>query len=710
MSGTYGARSAGAPPPRPGGGGVRGGQVKNRAPAPIQITAEQLLREAKDRQIEAAPFKQTHQRITDPEELAEFRQAKRKEFEDAIRYERTRMGTWVKYAHFEEQQGDFKRVRSVFERAIDINYTDRNLWLKYAELEMRNKFVNHARNVWDRAVSLMPRVDQFWFKYSYMEEMLGRIDAARQIFERWMQWEPDDPAWHSYVKFEMRAGQPARARTVHDRYLAVHQTQRAFIKVAKWEARQGEPALSRAVYERAVAEIPADEQTEALFLGFAQLEERCAEHARARAIYRFGLELLPKDQSEELAAEHVRFEKQHGNQRGIEAVILEKRRVQYAAQLEANRHDYDTWFDLVRLEESAAAAAAAEESGDVGGAARERVRETYEQAVSNVPPVAEKRYWRRYIYLWVNYALYEELEAGDAARTRAVWRACLGTVPHKTFTFAKIWLLFAQFEVRQLQLGAARKVLGVALGKCPKDKLFRGYIELEQQLGEIERCRTLYGKYLAHGPHNCAAWRRFAELEQAVGETERCRAIFELAVGQRVLDMPEQIWKCYIDFEIAQGENARAQALYERLLQRTGHVKVWLSFAAFVASAGGGDAAGARAVYERALEALKREGAKEPRAALLAAWQAFEHALGDGNREQLERVNALMPRRIKKKRQVTAEGGALGGWEEYYDYIFPGDEKAAPNLKILEMAHKWKMAKKRKAEELGGEAEGGGDE
>jgi len=28
--------------------------------------------------------------------------------------------------------------------------------------------------------------------------------------------------------------------------------------------------------------------------------------------------------------------------------------------------------------------------------------------------------------------------------------------------------------------------------KCPKDKLFRGYIELELQLQEFDRCRKLY--------------------------------------------------------------------------------------------------------------------------------------------------------------------------------------------------------------------------
>jgi crooked neck len=31
-----------------------------------------------------------------------------------------------------------------------------------------------------------------------------------------------------------------------------------------------------------------------------------------------------------------------------------------------------------------------------------------------------------------------------------------------------------------------------------------------------------------------------------------------------------------------------------------------------------------------------------------------------------------------------------GGWEEYFDYIFPDDEAAQPNLKLLAMAKKWK--------------------
>jgi len=67
---------------------------------------------------------------------------------------------------------------------------------------------------------------------------------------------------------------------------------------------------------------------------------------------------------------------------------------------------------------------------------------------------------------------------------------------------------------------------------------------------------------------------QYCELETILGDMDRGRAIFELAIGQPKLDMPEVLWKAYIDFEIEQEEFDRTRQLYQRLLQRTHHVKV----------------------------------------------------------------------------------------------------------------------------------------
>lgn len=607
----------------------------------------------------------------------------------------------------------------MWERALDHNHRSSSLWLKYAEMEMTHKFVNHARNVWDRAISLLPRVDQFWYKYIHMEEMMGQIANARAVFERWMAWEPDHNGWNAYIKMETRYKEWDRVRKIYDRYSQCHPSVKAWVRWAKFEMSLGEVGRAREVYGAAVETMEHEVDVDQLYCKFAQFEELCSENDRARAIYKFALDNLPKEAAAGVYQNFMVFEKQHGDRDGIEDVVVGKRRVQYEEDVRKNPSNYDTWFDYVRLEET---------NGDV-----DKARDVYERAIAHVPPASEKRYWRRYIYLWINYALFEELEAHDPERTREVFRECLKLVPHKSFSFSKIWVMAANFEIRQKRLDAARKILGLAIGLAPKEKIFKTYIEMEMQLGNIDRCRTLYEKALENAPHNCTSWVKFAELERSLGETDRARAVFELAIAQPLLDMPEQLWKAYIDFEIAEGERELTRKLYERLLDRTQHVKVWMSYAQFetapmtaVGDDGaeddgeGGSEAGAarraaaeaaaaeedpeeaeaartvraRGVYERALRSLKetQSDAKEERVMLLEAWRAFEEAVGS-DPDVIGKVEKKMPRRVKRKRPIYTEDGTPAGQEEYYDYIFPEEQGAVPNLKILEAAYKWKRQK-----------------
>ncbi|XP_048448554.1 crooked neck-like protein 1, partial [Rhincodon typus] len=396
---------------------------------------------------------------------------------------------------------------------------------------------------------------------------------------------------------------------------------------------------------------------------------------RVRVIYKYALDRIAKQKAQELFKNYTVFEKKFGDRRGIEDVIVSKRRFQYEEEVKANPHNYDAWFDYLRLVES---------DGDL-----DTVHEVYERAIANVPPIQEKRHWRRYIYLWINYALFEELEAKDPEKTRQVYQACLELIPHKKFTFAKLWLLYAQFEVRQKNLSLARRALGTGIGKCPKNKLFKGYIELELQLREFDRCRKLYEKYLEFSPENCTTWIKFAELETILGDVERARAIYELAIGQPRLDMPEVLWKSYIDFEIEQEEYERTRNLYRRLLQRTQHVKVWISYVQFELSVDVPERISrCRQIYEDANRSLRNCEEKEERLIFLESWRDFEAEFGTESSQ--ERVRKLMPGRVKKRRKLQAEDGTDAGWEEYYDYIFPEDAANQPNLKLLAMAKLWK--------------------
>ncbi|KAL6056271.1 Crooked neck-like protein 1, variant 2 [Balamuthia mandrillaris] len=549
-------------------------------------------------------------------------------------------------------------------------------------MEMKHKNINHARNVWDRAITLLPRVSQFWYKYIYMEDVLGNYAGARQLFERWMEWEPDEQAWNSYIKFELRNGEVERARQIYQRFVESHPNVRTWIRYAKFEERQGELQQARQVFEKAVEYLGELANDEELFIAFAQFEERTKEYERARAIYKYALDHIPKTKAQQLYKMFISFEKQYGEKENIEEVIISRRRFQYEEELKHNSKNYDVWFDYIRLEEAAENPA--------------RIREVFERAIANLPPTTEKRFWRRYIYLWINYALYEELEANDLERARAVYKECLRIVPHSVFSFSKLWIYYAKFELRQKQLAEARSILGHAIGIHPKEKVFEYYIDLEMNLANIDRCRTLYQKYLETFPNSCRAWLRFASFERDLGENKRARAIFELAIDQPLLDMPENVWKAYIDFEIANEKHDRVRQLYERLLQRTKHVKVWISYAQFEHSTDNIDRA--RAIFKQANDYLKSTASgvegdallnlKEERLLLVQTWKEWEEKVGE--KAALAHVQKLVPKRIKKRRPIQTEQGTNAGWEEYWDYIFPDEQAALPNLKILERAHRWK--------------------
>jgi crooked neck len=92
--------------------------------------------------------------------------------------------------------------------------------------------------------------------------------------------------------------------------------------------------------------------------------------------------------------------------------------------------------------------------------------------------------------------------------------------------------------------------------------------------------------------------------------------------------MPEILWKSYIDFEIEQQEYDRTRGLYDRLLAKTNHVKVWLSLAQFELTNpenAESSASAARSVYKRAYDALKlANSSNEARMMVLEAWKDFE--------------------------------------------------------------------------------------
>ncbi|KAF8882457.1 hypothetical protein BD779DRAFT_1612457 [Infundibulicybe gibba] len=582
---------------------------------------------------------------------SEYQGRKRKEFEERIRRTRGSIKEWLQYANWEAGQNDFARSRSIFERALDVDPRSVQLWLSYTEMELKSRNVQHARNLFDRAVTLLPRVDQLWYKY---------------VFERWMKWEPDDKAWQAYIKLEERYNELDRASAIYERWIGVRPEPRVWVKWGKFEEDRGNLDKAREVFQTA--------------LGFYGDEEELVEKAQA-----FALARIPRSKSASLYASYTKFEKQHGTRNTLESTVLGKRRIQYEEELAHDGRNYDVWFDYTRLEEGAWRDLRDEGSTDEElEAASGRVRDVYERAISQVPPGGEKRHWRRYIFLWLDYALFEEIETKVSTgynRARQIYETAIKLVPHKQFTFAKLWLMFAKFEIRRIELTKARKIMGAAIGMCPKEALFKGYIDLEVE-SHTPGLRT--------NPRHIRTGRFPSPLS-----------------------MPELLWKAYIDFEFEEGERERARALYERLIALSGHVKVWIAFASFEAEpipipraqreeeeadegededeevkTTPGDPSLARQVFERGYKDMKNKGMKSERVALLEVWKTFEE--NNGTSEDVVKVQGMMPI-VSKRRHVDQETGQT---VEDWDLVFADDEQESnpTSFKFLQMAHAWKKA------------------
>lgn len=129
------------------------GRVRNLEASNIQITAEQLINEAR---VQFSHINEITKSlgptvggvsIIDKDEMASYLQRKRKEYEDKLRITWVTLRHYLEYARFEANNDDYKRMRSIMERAIVKYAYEVKLWLTYAEIEAKGGFTNYALNV-----------------------------------------------------------------------------------------------------------------------------------------------------------------------------------------------------------------------------------------------------------------------------------------------------------------------------------------------------------------------------------------------------------------------------------------------------------------------------------------------------------------------------------------------------------------------------------
>ena len=688
-----------------------------------QVTSKEILDVAFEKS--KSKFTTPRQTIQDTEELQSYQQTKRKEFEQHINKNRLNLGQWTRYAKWEiENNHDFPRARSILERALDVNIQHVPFWIQYIQLELSHKNINHARNLMERAINTLPRVNKLWFLYVQTEEMLKNYPMVRAVFERWLDWHPDTSAWDAYINFEARYEEKENVRTIFKKYVHEFPNAGTWYKWIKYEMENNRDDVNtvRAVFESAVdtllsnklEENDDDEEFATIISSWTSWEVSCGEASRANEIFKLLLDnktnkLEISDQTKSsIYTAFVEFEKNFGNKDSIEQSVLIKRRIKYEQEIQNDPYDYDSWWKYMTLLQNSL------NKSDLENA--------FKKVTGNVVHDKHKSIkWRRYIMFWIWYAFWEEMTNNNPDSAREIWNNCLKVIPHKLSTFAKVWIGYSEFELRNSEdgLAKARKILGRAIGQTsinkPKIKIFKYYIDLEKKLGDWNRVRLLFQKWLEVSLLTTSlselVIEKYVEFESSIEEYDRCDLI--LSSARQLSENPEysssfnlqKLLEITVEFYKEEMQYDKIRKIYRALLDKDPNTHNWISFALFESSIPSAEQLeeylqgdneefeatvdelqieSTRKIFEEAMTYFKDKDDKESRLVIIEAWRDFEEV--NGSDESLSKVTKRLPVIVRKRRTV----GSIE--EEYIDYIFPDDEsKKLPGKmsKFLANAKKW---------------------
>lgn len=700
-------------------------QVTSQTPAQKQISAADILIDAHDSR--AALHARPQQTIQDLEELRLFQLAKRKDYEQQLNKNRLNFPQWMRYAKWElEHNHDFRRFRSIMERALEVDAKHVPFWVRYIELELLHQNVNHARNLLERAVSVLPRVDKFWFMYVQTEESIGNFRGVRLVFERWILWKPDGNVWETYISFEQRYNELDHVRSLYLRYVSETGLYDVWRKWALYEAglvaTEEQVARTRGVFEAAIDDImegtvgtgrfgpgtSSESGTAANGVGhkghlahpsvdlvklivlWINWEHSQGEVERAKAIYQKVLETETLDKDFKVA---LLDQLDIAAMENDESKAVQKR-LRYQQKLSNSAQDYDTWWEYAKFQEKTEGL--------------KQSMQVLQDAVATAPTDTYKLVtWRRYVFLWIKRALYSEYRMLDIDGARAMWKQARAVVP-ANFSFAKVWLHSAEFELRNGgDVHAYRKMLGAAIGQCcqkaPKPKIFKLYIAFEQMLGEYARVRKLYEKWaelavVSDVQNNTSSavsvFQHYIEFETELGESERVIALYEVALtqtGELLLDEYIGFLKDEFRYDMAR------EVLRKFATDALGWVRLALLESSILSLAqmdelqagqghemhfevGADHVSATRQVFEQGYKQLKKNNDGAGANKLLDSWKEYE--LMHGTDQYAEAVENKRPKPVARR---SIEDGVE---QVFYEYEFPD---AKPDLsKFLANARKWK--------------------
>ena len=636
--------------------------------------------------------------IEDLEELKYFQRLKRSEYEDYLKRNRLDLKQWIRYGDYEVMQCDMRRARSVFERALRVDNTDIPLWIHYVDAELKNCSINHARNLLERAIKLQPNVAKFRFKYLYVEENLQNFNLVREIFEKWLHWDPhNEMCFDSYIAFEMRYQEHGKARALFARYAESIPKSYTWLKWINFEKQLCEAGHIRDIFDNAIDFFDFNkryDELEIILQHYADWEAQENEIERSTAI--INLCQSKCNLSPEAYQRYAKLYLPYTD-------ILEMKLLEYQHFVETYPKDFAVWWDLINCMQEVKN--------------EKEINETYLRCLerSKPKPVREKNdEWRNHIWLWIKYLVFLETSTKYKALCRSKFEELLFDilVPLKNFTFSKVWILYAKHLIRNSSTSIFenlgwKSVLYQSIHLFPKKATFKGFIKLLLEMKDFDSARDVYDKYLQKFPMVVDVWTGYIGLEDNLGDEDRCRALYDACI--KTLNDPERkiMYEKYIEFETEQSEYANGRALWSSLCKTIypDDTMLWVKWSTWELSSPTEEQLekmnelqedeseefafelteknkqNGRNILNSALLHFKTQPLK--RLQILESFKKFEEMYGDY--KTLEAVNKRMP---EIKRTMVRENNVD---KEMVEYVFPDDIETenAGLSKLLSMAQKW---------------------
>ncbi|KAH8582602.1 crooked neck HAT repeats [Cryptosporidium sp. chipmunk genotype I] len=580
--------------------------VKNKSFAPIQITVEQILKESYSGSTNNIGGNNSLSRIHESfdfrgiDELEDYRIRKRKEFEDSIRRKRWKISLYLSYAKWESLQNNIQNSRSILERGILVNYENVRIWRDYVKLEITNGNINNARNLFERVTHLLPRIDEFWTKYIQMEFVLKNYINVRHIYKKWIVWKPAPSVYIQYSKFEEECGEIKLAREIMKDLVSSYPDEKNFIEYIKFEQKHKNLLSAEQIINiltESLIDINAHKITHRFFLYISDVfvEEKKIEEAIK--LCNGGIKILRdehcvknlKDKLFQLFKMRI-YEKPDENIKWINHKLQ-----YYRDRLFHNPQDFDLLFDYTIF--------------IIQYLELDSVLQEYENLVIN-NNISDVINWEKYFHSCLLFTYFFEInQDANSPNIHKMYNNFIHSVKNDRISeikitesetkpselnnitnieqnniFAKVFIYFSNHQLRIGNLNTARKILGIGLGRIPCANLFDHYIDIEFKLGNFDRCRVLFTKYIEYDPISTDSWIKYMRFEYNLHEIKRVISIAEAAISMPELDSPEIIWQYYIELMINEKNIKFADSIYKRLLEKTQHIQVVINYSTFIIS------------------------------------------------------------------------------------------------------------------------------